>query len=287
MDRIYRRCSRHPACFGVLTGLGYVVSVGAFGICHPIATLSVFLGAIQFWLLDLRLRKRRQPVDDTQSRPSPSRNCRSLSASTRLRSDRAGPLGVRRDELFRTAPTNAAMEAILLVDTRSDLRVWKHSAHWLTGLLVLAMVGIDGTERSRGHYDESTKANKQSVRETWQSNLHPVLAIPIVTFSFAIAFRVLRLDANRGALVGLGFGVSPHRHCLWISGQMRVMMQEGRRLNMNGWVNILPQLLASLESSSPGEGGRFDCAGASTHHTADNLFLLVLANCLGMALFTL
>ena len=33
--------------------------------------------------------------------------------------------------------------------------------HWLTGLLVLAMVGIDGTGGvARGHYDESTKAEQ-------------------------------------------------------------------------------------------------------------------------------
>lgn len=45
--------------FGVMTGLGYVVSVWslvAFAI--PIATISIFLGAIQFWLLDLRIRKK-------------------------------------------------------------------------------------------------------------------------------------------------------------------------------------------------------------------------------------
>src|SRR5437762_3161545 len=45
--------------FGVLTGLGYVVSVWSLVLyAIPIATISVFLGAIQFWLLDLRLRKK-------------------------------------------------------------------------------------------------------------------------------------------------------------------------------------------------------------------------------------
>ncbi|MEK6322982.1 MAG: DUF969 family protein [Acidobacteriota bacterium] len=45
--------------FGVMTGLGYVVSVWSLvAYAIPIATISVFLGAIQFWLLDLRLRKK-------------------------------------------------------------------------------------------------------------------------------------------------------------------------------------------------------------------------------------
>ncbi|MEK6287745.1 MAG: DUF969 family protein [Acidobacteriota bacterium] len=45
--------------FGVLTGLGYVVSVWSLvAYAIPITTISVFLGAIQFWLLDLRLRRK-------------------------------------------------------------------------------------------------------------------------------------------------------------------------------------------------------------------------------------
>lgn len=45
--------------FGVLTGLGYVVSVWSLvAYAIPIASISIFLGAIQFWLLDLRLRKK-------------------------------------------------------------------------------------------------------------------------------------------------------------------------------------------------------------------------------------
>jgi uncharacterized membrane protein len=45
--------------FGVLTGLGYTVSVLSLVIyAIPIATISVLLGAVQFWLLDLRLRKK-------------------------------------------------------------------------------------------------------------------------------------------------------------------------------------------------------------------------------------
>ena len=165
--------------------------------------------------------------------------------------------------------------------------------HWLTGLLVLAMVVIDGTGSvSRGHYNESTKTEQAERAKTLGNRIFiPVLAIPVVTFSFAIAFRVLGMDVNRGALVGLGFGgLSAMAACLWITrDKMRVMMQEGRRLNdAMGAVNILPQLLASLGVIfTAAKVGDLIASGIYQIIPADNLFLLVLANCLGMALFTI
>jgi uncharacterized membrane protein len=45
--------------FGVLSGLGYVVSVWSLVVyAIPIATLSVILGMIQFWLLDRRYQRK-------------------------------------------------------------------------------------------------------------------------------------------------------------------------------------------------------------------------------------
>jgi uncharacterized membrane protein len=45
--------------FGVMAGLGYSVSVWALVMfAIPIATISVLLGAIQFWLLDRRYRRK-------------------------------------------------------------------------------------------------------------------------------------------------------------------------------------------------------------------------------------
>ncbi|MFY9558223.1 MAG: DUF979 domain-containing protein [Blastocatellia bacterium] len=165
--------------------------------------------------------------------------------------------------------------------------------HWLTGLLVLAMVTIDGTGGvARGDYNESTKtAQANQARRLGNRIFIPVLTIPIVTFGVAIAFRVLGLDVNRGALVGLGFGgVAAMAACLWISeDKPRVMMQEGRRLNdAMGAVNILPQLLASLGVIfTAAKVGDLIASGIYRIIPADNLFLLVLANCLGMALFTI
>jgi uncharacterized membrane protein len=165
--------------------------------------------------------------------------------------------------------------------------------HWLAGLMVLLMVGIDGTGGvARGHYNESTKA-EQSERARILGNriFIPVLLIPIVTVAFAVAFRLLGLDVNRGALVGLGFGgVAAMGACLWITrDKLRTMMQEGRRLNdAMGAVNILPQLLASLGVIfTAAKVGDLIASGIYRIIPADNLFLLVVANCLGMALFTI
>jgi len=102
---------------------------------------------------------------------------------------------------------------------------------------------------------------------------------------------LLGLDVNRGALVGLGFGgLSAMATCLWITrDKTRVLMQEGRRLNdAMGAVNILPQLLASLGVIfTAAKVGDLIASGIYKIIPADNLFLLVLANCLGMALFTI
>ena len=165
--------------------------------------------------------------------------------------------------------------------------------HGVTGLLVLAMVVIDGAGGvGRGHYNESTKEEQASRALKLRDRIFiPVLSIPIVTFGFAIAFRLLKLDVNRGALVGLGFGgISAMATCLWITrDRARVMMQEGRRLNdAMGAVNILPQLLASLGVIfTAAKVGDLIASGIYRIIPGDHLFLLVLANCLGMALFTI
>lgn len=165
--------------------------------------------------------------------------------------------------------------------------------HWLTGVLVLVMVALDGAGRvSRGGYNEATKAEQAAeARRLGDKIFIPVLAIPVVTFGFAAAFRLLGLDVNRGALVGLGFGgVVAMVIGLALTGdKSRVMMNEGRRLNdAMGAVNILPQLLTSLGVIFTAAGvGNLIADGIRGIVPADRLFLLVLANCVGMALFTI
>jgi uncharacterized membrane protein len=165
--------------------------------------------------------------------------------------------------------------------------------YWLTGLLVLAMVALDGAGRVARVAGEQKREDSGSTQGSILGNriFIPVLAIPIATFAFALVFRWLGMDANRGALVGLGFGgLAAMFACLFITrSDARTLMNEGRRLNeAMGAVNILPQLLASLGVIFTAAGvGDLIARGIQQIVPANNLFLLVLANCLGMAMFTI
>jgi uncharacterized membrane protein len=165
--------------------------------------------------------------------------------------------------------------------------------HWLTGLLVILMVALDGAGRvARGRYDETTDAEHAKEADRLGNKIFiPVLVIPFVTFGVAVIFRFRGMDANAGALVGLGFGgISAMAIGLLLTGgKARAMMDEGRRINdAMGTVNILPQLLGSLGVIfTAAKIGDLIAGGITSVIPQDNLFLLVLANCLGMALFTI
>ena len=122
--------------------------------------------------------------------------------------------------------------------------------HRLTGLLVLLMVALDGAGWvRRGSHPEASKQEQVKQADRLSDKVFlPVLLIPLVTFGFAVAFRLLGLDVNRGSLIGLGFGVisAMIAGLALTGGRAREMMEVGRRLNdAMGTVNILPQLLAS------------------------------------------
>jgi uncharacterized membrane protein len=174
--------------------------------------------------------------------------------------------------------------------------------YWATGLMVLAMVAIDGCGRvRRGAYEGASKQEQvEQARRLGDRIFLPVLMIPLVTFGLAGVVRladVLRLatiDSNKvtqAALVGLGLGgVVAMVVALRVTrGTVESMFQEGRRLNdAMGAVNILPQLLASLGVIfTAAKVGDLIAAGIHGVVPQGNLFLLVLANCLGMAMFTI
>jgi uncharacterized membrane protein len=180
--------------------------------------------------------------------------------------------------------------------------------HWVTGLLVVAMVAIDGMGRVvRGTSHEATPAEQRAqARRLGNKIFLPVLTIPLITFAFAASVVMLKWlagdnsratlvwfagDVNRAALVGLGFSsmLAVFVGMKLTGGSARMTMQQGRRLNdAVGTVSILPQLLASLGVIfAAAKVGDLIAQGIHQIIPADNLFLLVLANCLGMALFTI
>lgn len=169
---------------------------------------------------------------------------------------------------------------------------------WIVGVMVLLMVAIDGAGRV-GHSQSSdgsqevTKSGQIEAKESAPGNkiFLPVLCIPFITFAFALAFRWLGFSSNDGALVGLGYGgvIAVLVGIALTRGTLREAFQEGRRLNdAMGAVNILPALLASLGVIfTASKIGDLMAQGIHRIIPGQNLFLLIVANCLGMALFTM
>ena len=164
---------------------------------------------------------------------------------------------------------------------------------WATGALVLAMVVLDGTGRVGRSVPPAAGDDVQhaNARRLGARVFAPVLTIPLVTVIVAVACLALRLDVNRGALYGLALGgVAAMGVALAVTrAPARLMLDEGRRLNeCMGAVMILPQLLASLGVVfATAKVGDVVARAIQQVVAPDRLFLLVLANCAGMALFTM
>lgn len=167
---------------------------------------------------------------------------------------------------------------------------------WLTGILVLVMVAIDGLGRvGRGAYNETTKEQQAAQAARLKNRIFlPVIAIPLVTFAFALTFRFLGFDSaaiNRAALVGLGIGgLVAMILALRITGSSaQTMFNEGRRINDTmGALSLLPQLLASLGVIfTAAKVGDLIAAGIQYIIPDNSLFLLILASCIGMTVFTI
>lgn len=168
--------------------------------------------------------------------------------------------------------------------------------HWLTGLLVLFMIAIDGLGRvSRGSRKEASQEDQVAQASRLKNRIFwPVISIPLVTFLFAVAFRLAGFDSatvNRAALIGLGAGgvVAAALALRITGGSVRTLFEEGRRVNdAIGSLSLLPQLLASLGIIfTAAKIGDLIAAGIQYIVPEQSLFLLVFANCLGMAVFTM
>ncbi len=172
--------------------------------------------------------------------------------------------------------------------------------YWVSGMLVIVIVTIDGAGRvGRGDGEMPptnpdrllTSRDREGAEDLGNSIFLPVIAIPAVTILLAIAFRLSGADASRGALVGLGFGgLAALAVAIVLTGtNLGEGIREGRRLNETmGAVNILPQLLASLGVIfTSADVGKLIAGGIRMVVPPDHLFLLILANCVGMALFTI
>lgn len=165
--------------------------------------------------------------------------------------------------------------------------VWgKSIPAWLVGVIVILMAVIASMKwLATGFYGENSKEIKTQEAVRFGNRLFlPTLIVPIITFLIA-------KFTDLGALVGLGIGslcglaaaLVMTRESLSVAGN------EGRRLiDAIGWAVILSQFLAAL-------GALFDKAGvgkvvanmvASIVPTG-NLLAVVVAYCVGMALFTM
>jgi len=170
--------------------------------------------------------------------------------------------------------------------------------HVVTGMLVLLMVTLDGAGRVREGSGATSTQDVHSplpasndARTTGFKIFLPVLVIPLVTIAFAFVAKMMGADVNRSALIGLGFG---GLGAAWVAvritgSDVRTLMRDGRDLNDRvGAISILPQLLASLGVIfAASRLGDLIAGGIISVVPADNLFLLIVANCFGMAAFTM
>ena len=168
--------------------------------------------------------------------------------------------------------------------------------HWVTGILVLSMIAIDGMGRvSRGSLQEATQQDQVAHASRLKNKIFlPVIAIPLVTFLFAVIFRLAGFDSasvNRAALIGLGAGgiVAAIIALRITGGTVHTLLEEGRRVNdAIGSLSLLPQLLASLGIIfTAAKIGDLIAGGIQSIVPEQSLLLLVFANCLGMAVFTM
>ena len=156
----------------------------------------------------------------------------------------------------------------------------------INGWLVIAMAVIVLVKQlGKGNYFESAiEFKKGEAVRIGNVIFVPALLVGIITF-------IIGFFTKLGALVGLGIAaIIAMCAALFITkGELNQGFHEGRRLiDAISWTAILSQLLAALGYlfNLAGVGKLISSAVASVV-PADNVFLVVVAYCIGMVIFTM
>ena len=156
----------------------------------------------------------------------------------------------------------------------------------INGWLVIAMAVIVLVKQlGKGNYFESPiEFKKGEAVRIGNVIFVPALLVGIITF-------VIGFFTKLGALVGLGIAaIIAMCAALYITkGTLNQGFHEGRRLiDAIGWTAILSQLLAALGYLFNLAGvGKIISSAVASVVPADNVFLVVVAYCIGMVVFTM
>lgn len=156
----------------------------------------------------------------------------------------------------------------------------------INGWLVIAMAVIVLVKQlGKGNYFESPiEFKKGEAVRIGNVIFVPALLVGIITF-------VIGFFTKLGALVGLGIAaIIAMCAALYITkGKINQGFHEGRRLiDAIGWTAILSQLLAALGYLFNLAGvGKIISSAVASVVPADNVFLVVVAYCIGMVIFTM
>lgn len=156
----------------------------------------------------------------------------------------------------------------------------------INGWLVIAMAVIVLVKQlGKGNYFESAiEFKKGEAVRIGNVIFVPALLVGIITF-------VIGFFTKLGALVGLGIAaIIAMCAALYITkGSLNQGFHEGRRLiDAIGWTAILSQLLAALGYLFNLAGvGKIISSAVASVVPADNVFLVVVAYCIGMVIFTM
>ena len=156
----------------------------------------------------------------------------------------------------------------------------------INGWLVIAMAVIVLVKQlGKGNYFESAiEFKKGEAVRIGNVIFVPALLVGIITFFIGFFTKL-------GALVGLGIAaIIAMCAALYITkGELNQGFHEGRRLiDAIGWTAILSQLLAALGYLFNLAGvGKIISSAVASVVPADNVFLVVVAYCIGMVIFTM